>query len=242
MDRIARVAQAFGLGQKTGLAINPEAPGRIPTRSWYALRYRGQFRVGFTLNMAIGEGDVTVTPLQLAVAYSALANGGTLYQPQVVRAVETSDGTVVQEFPPRIRRRIPVDPDNLSRVSEALYDVVNDPTGTAFPARDPTLDVAGKTGTAQTGYVARKDDEPKMAWFLSQNHAWFSSFAPARSPEIAVTVLVEHGGSGPEVAVPVAMQIIHEYERLQSTRLGHAPWAKSAPAKPRLVPKPAGLP
>jgi len=242
MDRIARVAQAFGLGQKTGLAINPEAPGRIPTRSWYALRYRGQFRVGFTLNMAIGEGDVTVTPLQLAVAYSALANGGTLYQPQVVRAVETSDGTVVQEFPPRIRRRIPVDPDNLSRVSEALYDVVNDPTGTAFPARDPTLDVAGKTGTAQTGYVARKDDEPKMAWFLSQNHAWFSSFAPARSPEIAVTVLVEHGGSGPEVAVPVAMQIIHEYERLQSMTLGHAPWAKSPPAKPRLVPKPAGRP
>jgi len=242
MDRIARVAQAFGLGQKTGLAINPEAPGRIPTRSWYALRYRGQFRVGFTLNMAIGEGDVTVTPLQLAVAYSALANGGTLYQPQVVRAVETSDGTVVQEFPPRIRRRIPVDPDNLSRVSEALYDVVNDPTGTAFPARDPTLDVAGKTGTAQTGYVARKDDEPKMAWFLSQNHAWFSSFAPARSPEIAVTVLVEHGGSGPEVAVPVAMQIIHEYERLQSMRLGQAPWAKSPPAKPRLVPKPAGRP
>jgi penicillin-binding protein 2 len=242
MDRIARVAQAFGLGQKTGLAINPEAPGRIPTRSWYALRYRGQFRVGFTLNMAIGEGDVTVTPLQLAVAYSALANGGTLYQPQVVRAVETSDGTVVQEFPPRIRRQIPVDPDNLRRVSDALYDVVNDPNGTAFPARDPALDVAGKTGTAQTGYVAKKDDEPKMGWFLSQNHAWFSSFAPARSPEIAVTVLVEHGGSGPEVAVPVAMQIVREYERLQSVRLGHAPWAKSPPAKPRPSPKAGGRP
>jgi len=242
MDRIARVAQAFGLGQKTGLAINPEAPGRIPTRSWYALRYRGQFRVGFTLNMAIGEGDVTVTPLQLAVAYSALANGGTLYQPQVVRAVETSDGTVVQEFPPRIRRQIPVDPDNLRRVTDALYDVVNDPSGTAFPARDPALDVAGKTGTAQTGYVAKKDDEPKMAWFLSQNHAWFSSFAPARSPEIAVTVLVEHGGSGPEVAVPVAMQVVREYERLQSMRLGHAPWAKSPPAKPRPSPKAGGPP
>jgi len=233
MDRIARVAQAFGLGEKTGLGINPEAPGRIPTRSWYALRYRGQFRVGFTLNMAIGEGDVTVTPLQLALAYSALANGGTLYQPQVVRAVETSDGAVVQEFPPRIRRQIPIDGDILRRVTDALYDVVNDPNGTAYPARDPSLDVAGKTGTAQTGYVTKKEDDPKLSWFLSQNHAWFTGFAPASSPEIAVTVLVEHGGSGPEVAVPVAMQIVHEYERLQSLRLGRGPSAaKTKAARP----------
>jgi penicillin-binding protein 2 len=237
MDRIARVAQAFGLGQKTGLGINPEAPGRIPTRSWYALRYRGQFRVGFTLNMAIGEGDATVTPLQLAMAYGALGNGGTLYQPQVVRAVETSDGAVVQEFPPRIRRQVDVHPENLRRVTDALFDVVNDPLGTAFAARDPSLDVAGKTGTAQTGYVAKKDEDTKMAWFLSQNHAWFAALAPARSPEVAVAVLVEHGGSGPEIAVPVAMQIVREYERLQSIHLGHAPSAKSTPPK---TGKPAG--
>jgi penicillin-binding protein 2 len=227
MDRIARIAQAFGLGQKTGLGINPEAPGRIPTRSWYALRYRGQFRVGFTLNMAIGEGDVTVTPLQLAMAYAALANGGILYQPQIVHAVETSDGTVVQEFPPRIRRQVQVAPDNLRLVTDALFDVVNEPNGTAYAARDPSLEVAGKTGTAQTGYLTKKEDEPKMAWFLSQNHAWFSAIAPARAPEIVVTVLVEHGGSGPEVAVPVAMQIVREYERLKSVRLGRAPSAKS---------------
>ncbi len=231
MDRIARTARSFGLGEKTGLGINPEAAGRIPTRSWYALRYRGQFRVGFTLNMAIGEGDVTVTPLQLAVAYSAIANGGTLYQPQIVRAVETPDGAVVQEFPPRIRRQIDVDPDNLRLVSDALYGVVNDPAGTAYPARDAALDVAGKTGTAQTGYVAKKEDDPKLAWFLGQNHAWFSSFAPAHSPEVVVTVLVEHGGSGPEVAVPVAMQIVREYERLQALRLGHAPPARSPVSK-----------
>jgi penicillin-binding protein 2 len=230
MDRIARVAQSFGLGEKTGLGINPESPGRIPTRSWYALRYRGQFRVGFTLNMAIGEGDVTVTPLQLAMAYAAIANGGTLYQPQVVRSVETSDGAVVQEFPPRIRRQVPVPPDDLRRVTDALFDVVNDPSGTAYPARDPALDVAGKTGTAQTGYVAKKEEDPKLGQFLTQNHAWFSSFAPAHSPEVAVTVLVEHGGSGPEVAVPVAMQIIHEYERLQAARLGRPMLAKLPPA------------
>ncbi|HEY4014752.1 MAG TPA: penicillin-binding protein 2 [Polyangiaceae bacterium] len=229
MDRIARVAQAFGLGQKTGLGPNPEAPGRIPTRSWYALRYRGQFRIGFTLNMAIGEGDVTVTPLQLAMAYGALANGGTLYQPQIVEAVQTSDGAVEQEFPPRVRRQIPVDPDDLRRVTDALLDVVKDPNGTAYPARDPQLDVAGKTGTAQTGYVPKKDEDPKTAWFLSQNHAWFCAIAPAHAPEIVVAVLVEHGGSGPEVAVPVAMQIVREYERLKAVRLGHAPPPKAPP-------------
>jgi penicillin-binding protein 2 len=232
MDRIARIAQAFGLGQKTGLGTNPEAPGRIPTRSWYSLRFRGQFRGGYTLNMAIGEGDVTVTPLQLALAYAALGNGGTLYQPQVVRAVETSDGAVVQEFPPRIRRQVALQPDNLRRVTDALFNVVNDPLGTAYAARDPTIEVAGKTGTAQTGYQAKKEDEPKLGLFLMQNHAWFAALSPARSPEVAVVVLVEHGGSGPDIAVPVAMQIVHEYERLQAIRLGHAPPPKAPALKP----------
>jgi penicillin-binding protein 2 len=237
MDRIAKVAQAFGLGQKTGLGLNPEAPGRIPTRGWYSLRFHGQFRIGFTLNMAIGEGDVLVTPLQLALAYAALGNGGTLYQPQAVRAVETSDGAVVQEFPPRIRRQVDVRAEDLRRVTDALYDVVNDPNGTAFSERDPSLDVAGKTGTAQTGYVAKKDEDPKLAWFLSQNHAWFASFAPARSPEIAIAVLVEHGGTGSQTAAPIAMTIVREYERLQAIRLGHSPSAKSPP--PRAT-KPGG--
>jgi penicillin-binding protein 2 len=146
--------------------------------------------------------------------------------------VETSDGAVVQEFPPRIRRQIPLQPENLHLVTDGLHDVVNDPSGTAFAASDPDLDVAGKTGTAQTGYQAKKDDEPKMAWFLSQDHAWFMSFAPSRAPEVAVAVLVEHGGSGPHVAVPIAIQIIREYERLQSVRLGHTASAKYPPPKP----------
>jgi penicillin-binding protein 2 len=131
-------------------------------------------------------------------------------------------------------------PDNLRRVTDALYDVVNDPLGTAYPARDPTIEVAGKTGTAQTGYQVKKEDEPKLGWFLSQNHAWFAALAPARSPEVAVVVLVEHGGQGPAIAAPVAMQIVHEYERLQAIRLGHAPPPKAPALNP---PKPqAGHP
>lgn len=229
MDRIARVASEFGLGQKTGIGVNPESPGRIPTRSWYALRYKGQFRIGFTLNTAIGQGATTVTPLQLALAYAALGNGGTVFSPQLVRAVETSDGAVVQEFPPRVRQKAKVAPENLARVADALYGVVNDEKGTAYPVRDRTLEVAGKTGTAQTGYVASPGDDPKKAWYLARDHAWFAAYSPAKVPEIAVVVLVEHGGSGPTVAAPLAMQIIKEYHRLQAARSG----------KPMLVREPS---
>ena len=218
MDRIAHIATEFGLGQKTGLGINPEAAGRIPTRSWYALRYKGQFRIGFTLNTSIGEGATTVTPLQLALAYAALANGGTVYMPEIVRAVETSDGAVVQDFPPRVRQKAKVAPENLARVTDALYAVVNDEKGTAYPVRDPSLEIAGKTGTAQNAYVAAPNEDPKRAWYYSRDHAWFAAFSPAKAPEIAVVVMVEHGGSGPTQAAPLAIQIIKDYHRIQKER------------------------
>jgi penicillin-binding protein 2 len=223
MDRIAKMAAEFGLGQKTGLGVNPEATGRVPTRSWYALRYKGQFRIGFTLNASIGQGATTVTPLQLALAYGALANGGTLYLPQLVRAVEMGDGSVVQDFPPRVRHKVGVNADNLSLVNDALFGVVNDPKGTAYPVRDATFEIAGKTGTAQTGYVSAPTDDPKKAWFYSRDHAWFASYYPAKAPEIAVVVLVEHGGSGPTQAAPLAIQITREYARLTALRAGKPP-------------------
>jgi penicillin-binding protein 2 len=219
LDPMAKVASDFGLGAKTGLGVSPEAAGRIPTRAWYALRFKGQgFRKGFALNAAIGQGDVTVTPLQLALAYAAIGNGGTLYQPQIVRAVETPDGAVAQEFPPRVRRQVSVRPENIARVVAGLYDVVNNDEGTAFAARESGLDIAGKTGTAQTGYIAKRDEDPKMAWWRSRAHAWFASFAPAKAPEIAVVVLVEHGESGPLAAAPVAIKIYEAYFKLKAAR------------------------
>ncbi len=230
MDRLAHMASEFGLGAKTGIGVNPESAGRVPTRSWYALRYRGQFRIGFTINAAIGQGAMSVTPLQLALAYSALGNGGTLYMPQLVSAVETSDGAVVQDFPPRVRHKANVTPENLARVHDALYGVVNEPGGTAYPVRDEALDVEGKTGTAQTGYIATKDVDAKTAAYLSQDHAWFAAISPAKAPEIAVIVLIEHGGSGPHVAAPVAMDIIRDYERIKAVRAGRPP-PKFSPAK-----------
>jgi penicillin-binding protein 2 len=235
LDPIAAMATEFGLGQKTGLGINPEAAGNIPTRSWYSLRYHGQFRTGFTLNTSIGQGATTVTPLSLALSYAALANGGTVYIPQIVRAVETAEGSVAQDFAPRVRQKAQVAPENLARIVEGLHSVVNDPRGTAYPVRDPYLDISGKTGTAQTGYVANGRDDPRQSWYYSRDHAWFAAFAPSKAPEIAVVVLVEHGGSGPTQAAPVAMQIVREYTRLQAVRNQTAP----PPALPKAGNTPA---
>jgi penicillin-binding protein 2 len=244
MDDIAKMATQFGLGEKTGLGVNPEATGRMPTRSFYALRYGGKFYEGYTMNAAIGEGATTVTPLQLSLAYAALGNGGTLYSPELVRAVESEDGTIVQDFAPRVRRKVNVSPANLARVTDSLYGVVNEQKGTAYDVRDPGLDVAGKTGTAQTAPPpAGLMDTIKggMGDWYRANHAWFAAYAPAKAPEIAVALLVEHGGAGPKVAAPIALQIVRDYERITAVRAGRPP-PPPKPPKGTVVAAPAPHP
>ncbi len=231
MDRIAKIAMDFGLGQRTGVGVNPETGGRIPTHAWTTLHHKGQFRVGYTLNAAIGQGATTVSVLQLTLAYAAMANGGTLYQPQIVRAVETSDGAVVQDFAPRVRRTVSVAPENLAFVDAALQGVVTEEGGTAFHERLNDVDIAGKTGTAQTAHSAQVGEDPSRVWYFNRDHAWFAGFAPYKSPEIAIVVLIEHGGAGGRAAAPVAMQVVRDYQRLQAARLaGVAPGR--APAAP----------
>lgn len=227
MDRIAKVGMDFGFGQKTGIGVNAESAGRMPTRAWMTLRNKGQFRVGYTLNAAIGQGATTVTVLQLALAYAALANGGTLYQPQIVRAVETSDGAIVQDFSPRVRRQIAVAPENLALVDDALKGVVTEEGGTAYAERLNDVDMAGKTGTAQTSHASRGLDASRV-WYFNRDHAWFAGFAPARAPEIAIVALIEHGGAGGRAAAPVAMQVAREWQRLQSSRTAAKGTAKPA--------------
>lgn len=211
LDRLARVAEDFGLGRRTGVGINTEAPGFIPTRSWYE-RVGRRFRVGYTLNTAIGQGDVKTTLIQLAMVYGAMANGGTLYVPQLVERVTGPDGRVIEEFEPRVRRRVHVDPPHLELVIDGLYGVVNDRAGTAFDARiEGGVPVAGKTGTAQVSQRARPSDDPRRAWYLNRSHAWFAGFAPVEDPHYAIVVLVEHGGAGGQQAAPIAINVIEEY-------------------------------
>jgi penicillin-binding protein 2 len=218
IDRLAQIGLDFGLGAKTGIGVNPEARGRMPTRSWYTHRYKGAFRGGFTLLAAIGQGATTVTVLQLALAYAALANGGTLYQPQVVRSIETGDGTMLQEFPPRVRRMVDLDPDQLVRIKDALLGVVIEREGTAHDSSIPGVDLAGKTGTAQVSHVTPTGVDADKVWYFNRDHAWFAGYSPAASPEIAIVVIVEHGGGGGKNAVPVAMSVVQEWQQLKLKR------------------------
>lgn len=220
IDELAKVGMDFGFGTRTGIGINPEARGRMPTRAWYARRYKGDgFRGGFTLLASIGQGATTVTVTQLALAYAALANEGTLYQPQVVRSIETSSGSVVQDFPPRVRRIIDVNPEHLALVKQALRGVVNNPLGTAYKESMEGVDVAGKTGTAQVSHLSSRSTDPRRDWYFNRDHAWFAGYAPAKAPEIAIVVLIEHGGGGGKNAAPVAMRVVEDWQKLSKKRL-----------------------
>jgi len=217
LNRIAEVARDLGFGAATGVGLNGDIPGRMPTREWYEGR-RG-FKIGYTLNAATGQGDVEVTVMQVAQAYAALANGGKLYVPQIVRRIENASGGVVAKYEPKLRRRLNVSQKTLELIHAGTWAVVNEEGGTAFSAHSEIVEFAGKTGTAQVrGRKHRSKDEEvlrKKGWDPSRDHAWFAGWAPANNPEIAVVVLIEHGGRGGGVAGPVAREVIEGYMQLE---------------------------
>lgn len=211
-DDLAHLAGDFGLGRRTGIGINAEAAGLVPTRGWY--EESGQrFQLGFTLNTAIGQGDTRANLVQLAMAYGAMANGGTLYVPQIVERVTTPGGDTVEQFEPRVRRRVHVSQEHLALVIDGLYGAVNDPTGTAYEAYHDvggSVSIAGKTGTAQVSQRVLPGDPDRGTW-TRRAHAWFAGFAPADDPQVAIVVLVEHGGGGGTNAAPIAVNVLEEY-------------------------------
>ncbi len=211
LERINRYARDFGFDERSGIGVNSEARGFLATREWYVEHF-GAFRPGYTLNTAIGQGNTRVTVLQLAMAYAAIANGGTLYQPQVVENVRAPDGSLSDTFQPKVRRRVDVSPAHLDLIRRALVEVVNDESGTAYRARRKDAPrVAGKTGTAQVVSRKSKTDESSSAWYLDRSHGWFAGFAPADDPQVAFAVLVEHGGGGGSSAAPIATAVMKEY-------------------------------
>ncbi|MBK9031256.1 MAG: penicillin-binding protein 2 [Myxococcales bacterium] len=208
LDRIAEVANQYGFGSRTGLGLNGDAPGRVPTRAWY--EQRGRFMVGYTINGATGQGDVEVTVMQLAMAYAALANGGTLFVPQVVDRVVRADGATVIQYQPQVKNKVPTPPEILDIWKRGTWKVVNEPGGTAYKhATSDIIAIAGKTGTAQVqAKKAKKDQRQIRGWSPGGDHAWFAGVAPAETPEVAIVVLIEHGGPGGKVAGPVAKTIL----------------------------------
>jgi penicillin-binding protein 2 len=211
MDRLAKYGADMGLGAPTGLGLNGEEGGFLPTEEWYRAQKRENpkaegFQIGQALNAVIGQGSTRVTLLQMATMYAAIANGGKLWLPQIVGRIESPDGQVLEEFAPRVRRDLSVAPESLAIVRQALVGVVNESKGTAFKVRSKDIEVAGKTGTAQV-----HGRHVENGGYEAGDHAWFVGFAPAGRPRIAIAVLVEHGGHGGDVAAPVAMEIIHNY-------------------------------
>ena len=214
LDRIAETARAYGFGAPTNLGLNGDAGGRIPTKAWYEQRSR--YRVGYATNAATGQGDVEVTVLQTAMAYAALANGGTVFVPQVVERVESSDGRPIVSYAPKAARDTKVPADALEIWRRGMWRATNQPGGTAFDHGHVTItSVAGKTGTAEIRTRAKKKDPEQERdienWNPTRSHAWFAGWAPAEDPELVIVVLAEHGGSGGRVAWPIAKQILEGY-------------------------------
>lgn len=210
MDKLAEYARELGFGTRSGVGINTEASGVVPTKAWHRKHSPDGFRAGLTLSTAVGQGDTKVSPLQLALSYAALANGGTLYYPTLVDRIETADGHVVFEYPVRERHKLEIRPETLNEIVRGLDMVVNTEDGTAYAHRLDYVRVAGKTGTAQVVYTTSQQHEAADD-FRKRDHAWFAAFAPVEDPEIVVIVFLEHGGSGGKDAAPVAMEIIDRF-------------------------------
>ncbi|MEE4240430.1 MAG: penicillin-binding protein 2 [Desulfopila sp.] len=212
VDGLAEYARMFALGEKTGLEIENEKSGLVPTKKWKLERDNIKWQEGETLSIAIGQGFNLVTPLQIAVMTTIIANGGKKYLPQLVEKVTSPDGTVVEQLQPQVVQELTGMEEHLRLIREGMFEVVQGKRGTARIARIDGIDIAGKTGTAQVVRIAQyKNLKEEDIPYKFRDHAWFTCYAPADNPEIAVTVLVEHGLHGSTGASPIAKAVLEEY-------------------------------
>ena len=211
IDTIASYARQFGFGERTGVELRHEQAGRVPDRDWHNERSIDGYQRGFDLNTIIGQGDTLATPLQLAVAYAGLANGGRLYYPQLVDSIRADDGTALFDYDPKVRKHVDIDDDHLEVLRESLRRVVHGEHGTARGSAIDGMEVAGKTGTAQVAELGEVRIPHEERALHRRHHAWFTAYAPYDEPEIAIAVFLEHGGGGGGDAAPVAMEILERY-------------------------------
>ena len=216
IDRLAKYAKLFGLGNLTKINMIGEKPGLIPTSEWKVSARGEAWLAGETISASIGQGYNLVTPLQQANMMAAVANGGKILRPYLVKRIEDPDGNTVKEFHPYVMKQIDIEPELLMLIHKSLRGVVNESGGTARRARLKNIIVAGKTGTAQVVGIKKGDedlDEEEIPYHL-RDHAWFIAFAPYEDPKVAISVLVEHGGHGGSAAAPIARKILKKYFEL----------------------------
>ncbi len=212
IDRIAEMARSLGMGKSLGFPLEWEKGGLIPDRAWKKNRFGVRWYNGETVIASIGQGYVLATPLQLAVMTGAVANGGKVMRPQVVSRIEDLEGNILEKMAPEVINDAALDPSDLAYVKKGIEAVVNEVGGTAYSSRLEEVRIAGKTGTAQVVKLKEDDeaDEEEIKYRF-RDHALFVGYAPAADPEIAVAIVVEHGGSGSQAAAPVAQKIFSSY-------------------------------
>lgn len=210
IDVIAEYGKEFGLGQGTGVELPSERAGILPSTAWKQKAKNEPWLPGETVSAAIGQGYVTVTPLQMASLIGTVANDGVNYRPRLVQAVMDRVTGNLQELPAVPRGKIKAKPETFRIIKAALADVVT--KGTATRAKSTMVTIGGKTGTAQVAALRTGPEESIPKKF--RDHAWFVAFAPVESPKIAVAVLAEHMGHGGSAAAPLAKEVIETYMKL----------------------------
>ncbi|HET9095198.1 MAG TPA: penicillin-binding protein 2 [Candidatus Baltobacteraceae bacterium] len=208
-DRLRKYAQDYGIGQKTGIDLPGEFSGNYPTNAWMMKVAGVPLEPSDVCSLAIGQGALQATPLQMARVESAVINGGTLYTPQIVRQIRDPQGRVIKTFTPQIVRHVHVTPESLQAVREGM-DQVTEPWGTAYGLKINGLPYGGKTGTAETGNGS------------GANTTWFVAYAPANHAKIAMAVFVDRsGGYGSQVAAPIAREIMIKYFHIKDPGPGY---------------------
>jgi len=198
IDRIAAYARELGLGKETGLELVKERRGLIPDTRWKEEKRNQPWYLGETFNASIGQGYVAVTPFQMAQLTSIVANGGYIYRPSLLRMTNK----------PEPAGKVKIKQETLEMVKKGLFGVVNENGGTGYLAKSSMVSICGKTGTAQV--VGLRKDSKNLSE-MHRDHAWFVAFAPYETPEIALSVMVEHGGHGGAAAAPIAKKAIEAY-------------------------------
>ena len=201
-------AKELGFGDVTGIDVPGEAPGVVPTPEWRNELFEEEltdrpWSVGDNINLSVGQGDLLAAPLQLAVAYATLGNGGKVVTPHVGMRSEDPDGQVVQEIAPPPQREVEIDDAWRGPIMDGLVSAAMEPGGTSYPVFGTfPVDIAGKTGTAETTVNGQLIDQ-----------AWYAALAPADDPKVAVVFTIEGGGFGVDTAAPAAKEILEEYAR-----------------------------
>jgi len=238
VDRLAKYAKACGLGVLSGVDLDQESKGLVPTKAWKRKRLGTAWMGGETISVSIGQGFNLVTPLQMAKLTSAVANGGALLKPNLIKSMQSLQDKSVIEAEPTILGRLPIKPETMALVKKGLWSVVNRNRGTAHASQLRSIEFAGKTGTAQV--VGRKavegldEDQIKL---MHRDHAWFVAYAPAENPRIAISVIVEHGEHGSTAAAPIAKELIVAYLGIGEAEAALA--AAKPPARPAAQPQAA---